>query len=54
MYERLRIARTDDVMHVRFNNPRLHNALDGAMLNELVALCRELEGDRQTRFVMHS
>jgi enoyl-CoA hydratase len=54
MYERLRVARTGDVMHVRFNNPRLHNALDGAMLDELVQLSRELESDRQTRFVVLS
>jgi enoyl-CoA hydratase len=54
MYERLLVEKSGDLMQVRFNNPRLHNALNGIMLDELVALCRELEGDRQTRFVVLS
>ncbi len=52
MYERLLVEKTGDLMRVKFNNPRLHNALDGKMLEELVLLCRELESDTQTRFVV--
>ena len=51
MYERLLVEKSGDLMKVRFNNPRLHNALDGLMLDELVMLCRELERDQKTRFV---
>ena len=51
-YERLLVERDHDLMRVTFNNPRLHNALDGRMLEELVVLCRELERDRDTRFVI--
>ena len=51
MYERLLVEKNGDLMRVRFNNPRLHNALDGLMLDELVMLCRELERDQKTRFV---
>jgi len=51
MYERLLIEKSGDLTRVRFNNPRLHNALDGLMLDELVTLCRELERDQKTRFV---
>jgi len=52
MYERLLVEKNGDLMRVRFNNPRLHNALDGLMLDELVMLCRELERDQETRFVV--
>ena len=52
MYERLLVEKSGDLMRVRFNNPRLHNALDGRMLDELVMLCRELECDQETRFVV--
>ncbi len=52
MYERLLVTREDDLMQVRFNNPKLHNALDGTMLQELLRLCRDLEQDRQTRFLI--
>lgn len=51
MYERLLVEKSGDLTRVRFNNPRLHNALDGQMLDELVMLCRELERDQKTRFV---
>lgn len=51
MYERLLVEKSGDLMRVRFNNPRLHNALDRLMLDELVVLCRELERDQETRFV---
>lgn len=51
-YERLLVERDRDLMRVTFNNPRLHNALDGRMLEELVVLCRELERDQNTRFVV--
>jgi enoyl-CoA hydratase/carnithine racemase len=54
MYERLLIEKSGDLMRVKFNNPRLHNALDGRMLEELVALCRNLEQDTATRFVLFS
>ena len=52
MYERLLVEKSGDLMRVRFNNPRLHNALDGRMLDEMVLLCRELERDEATRFVV--
>jgi len=52
--ERLLLVQRDDLMHVRFNNPRLHNAMDGRMLQELLSLCRSLEGDDRTRFVLFS
>lgn len=52
MYEKLLVEKSGDLMRVQFNNPRLHNALDGAMLEELVLLCRELDSDTETRFVV--
>ena len=52
MYERLLVESSGDLMQVKFNNPRLHNALDGKMLDELVVLCRELERDQSTRFIV--
>mgnify|MGYP001087404668 CR=1 FL=1 len=52
MYERLVIERNGDVMNVAFNNVRLHNAMDGQMLEEMVQLCRELESEDATRFVV--
>ena len=52
MYERLLVEKGDDLMKVRFNNPRLHNALDAQMLEEMVMLCRELDRDDTTRFVV--
>lgn len=52
MYARLQVERQGDLMRVRFSNPRLHNALDGQMLEELLALCRELDRDEATRFVV--
>jgi len=52
MYDRLLVEKNGDLMQVRFNNPRLHNALDGTMLHELVQLCRGLESDADTRFVV--
>ncbi len=52
MYEKLRIDSKGDLMQVRFNNPRLHNALDGQMLDEMLALCHQLESDESTRFVV--
>jgi enoyl-CoA hydratase/carnithine racemase len=52
MYERLLVSKQDDLMQVRFNHPRLHNALDGRMLDELIQLCRGLEQDDETRFVV--
>ncbi|MBN1856977.1 MAG: enoyl-CoA hydratase/isomerase family protein [Dehalococcoidia bacterium] len=51
-YERLLVEKKDDVMRVSFNNPRLHNAMDGQMLEELVALLHELNRDTVTRFVV--
>lgn len=54
MDERLLLTKEGDLMHVRFNNPRLHNALDGRMLEALLSLCRALEGDDRTRFVVFS
>ncbi|MBN1152955.1 MAG: enoyl-CoA hydratase/isomerase family protein [Dehalococcoidia bacterium] len=54
MDERLLVSRNGDLMQVRFNNPKLHNALDGQMLEQLVDLCRTLEGDTETRFVVFS
>ncbi len=52
MYEKLLVEKHGDLMKVRFNNPRLHNALDGQMLREMIALCRQLDEDDQTRFVV--
>jgi enoyl-CoA hydratase/carnithine racemase len=52
MYERLLVEKHGDAMKVAFNNPRLHNAMDGRMLEELVALCRDLGTDTATRFVI--
>ncbi len=52
MYEKLTVEKAGDVMRVAFNNPRLHNAMDGQMLRELVELCRELDRDTETRFVV--
>lgn len=52
MYDRLLVEKNGDLMRVKFNNPRLHNALDGMMLDELVQLCRGLESDSETRFVV--
>ena len=52
MYEKLLVEKKGDVMRVVFNNPRLHNAMDGQMLEEMVALCRELNRDTETRFVV--
>ena len=51
-YERLLVEKKHDMMRVSFNNPRLHNAMDGQMLEELVALCHELNRDAATRFVI--
>jgi len=51
-YEKLLVEKKNDVMRVSFNNPRLHNAMDGQMLEELVALCHELNRDTVTRFVV--
>ena len=51
-YEKLLIERRGDAMNVKFNNPRLHNAMDGRMLVELVQVCRALEEDSETRFVV--
>jgi len=52
MYERLLVEKHGDAMKVAFNNPKLHNAMDGRMLEELVALCRDLGTDTSTRFVV--
>ncbi len=52
MYERLLVEKRGDLMRVRFNNPQMHNALDGQMLEEMVKLCGELDRDEQTRFVV--
>jgi len=52
MYQKLIIEKSSDVMRVAFNNTRLHNAMDGTMLEEMVALCRELDRDEKTRFVV--
>ena len=52
MYEKLLVEKKGDVMRVTFNNPRLHNAMDGRMLEEMVALCHELNRDTVTRFVV--
>ncbi len=52
MYEKLLVEKSGDLTRVKFNNPRLHNALDGEMLEELVLLCRELESDTESRFVV--
>jgi len=52
MYEKLLVEKKGDVMRVMFNNPRLHNAMDGQMLEELVELCHELNRDTVTRFVV--
>jgi len=51
-YEKLLIESRGDAMNVKFNNPCVHNAMDGQMLVELVQLCRELEGDSKMRFVI--
>ena len=52
MYEKLIVEKSTDTTRVRFHNPALHNAMDGQMLTELVKLCRELEDDSETRFVI--
>jgi enoyl-CoA hydratase/carnithine racemase len=52
MYERLLVEKHGDAMKVAFNSPRLHNAMDGRMLEEMVALCRDLGSDTATRFVV--
>lgn len=52
MYERLLVNRDGDVMRVAFNNARLSNAMDGKLLQEMVGLCRELDQDAETRFVV--
>ncbi|MFW6103025.1 MAG: enoyl-CoA hydratase/isomerase family protein [Chloroflexota bacterium] len=52
MYERLTVERNGDVMNVAFNNVRLHNAMDGRMLEEMVRLCRDLDSDDAIRFVI--
>ena len=51
-YERLLVEKKNDMMRVSFNNPRLHNAMDGQMLEELVALCHELNRDTVPHFVV--
>jgi len=52
VYERLLIERRGDAMNVTFHNPKLHNAMDGQMLEEMVALCRDLNLDTSTRFIV--
>jgi len=52
MYEKLQLDKTGDTLVVAFNNTRLHNAMDGQMLDELIHLCAALGEDTSTRFVV--
>jgi enoyl-CoA hydratase len=52
MCERLVVQKRGDVALVTFNNPRLHNAMDGRMLEEMVALCRDFDYDSSLRFII--
>ena len=52
MYEKLLLDQRGDALFVSFNNPRLHNAMDGQMLDEMIRLCAALSEDTTTRFVV--
>ena len=51
-YRKILFDKAGETATVTFNNPGLHNAMDEEMLGELVDVCRRLEWDTDTRFVM--
>ena len=51
-YKKILVEKAGETATVTFNNPGLHNAMDEEMLGELVELCRTLEWDTGTRFVI--
>jgi enoyl-CoA hydratase/carnithine racemase len=52
MYEKLLLDQRGDALFVSFNNSRLHNAMDGQMLDEMIRLCAVLCEDTMTRFAV--
>jgi len=51
-YRKILFEKAGETATVTFNSPGLHNALDEEMLAELVDVCRRLEWDTGTRFVV--
>jgi enoyl-CoA hydratase len=51
-YETLELERRGETLVVRLSRPDKLNAVSPRMINELIALCRELRTDLSTRFVI--
>lgn len=51
-YQALTVERADDVVHVTFTRPEVHNRFDRVLIDEMVGLLRELRADRDARAVV--
>ena len=51
-YNKILVERSGEIATVTFNRPRIYNAIDAEMVDELIDVCRKLEWDTDCRFVI--